>query len=725
MMNARRLTWTLVLIASSVVHGPAPFKVVRAAEPSQPNIVFLLADDLGWQDLSCYGSSFCETPNIDSLADAGMRFTQAYTAASICSPTRASLMTGKHPVRTGITDYIPGLKSKPHQLRTPRTDLQLKHSEVTMGEMFSECGYETFYGGKWHLGGEGFEPDSQGFDHYVGDKQLGKHNRDWQVGLRITHAFDSFIANRSEADPFFAYLSFHEPHLPILEYPDHIAHFTEKAKKLGSEPPPRAEHSGLTRARQDNAAYGSEVAGLDDFVGNVLQTLQQKGLRENTIIVFFSDNGGLSTKSKPGPTNNDPLRAGKGWLYEGGIRVPLIVSMPGKIQPGSVSEQVTVSFDLVPTLLELAGQKLRPQDHVDGRSIAGVLTGEQAVLPERAEYWHYPHYHGSTWSPGAAVRHGDWKLIQFDDGQTTELYNLQTDESERVDLSLQEPARVALLRENLANWQEDVGAQFATPANLATDELVAWCIVPFDAAKRGPKQRAEMLQELGLKRLAYDWREEHVPTWDKELDQLDKHGIELTSFWCSSSLKPLEDKNTKRIVEFLRRRQVATQLWVMLPDGELMKTRDEQARLDKAAAAVRELAEHVAGIDCSVGLYNHGGWVGRPTTLVKIMQRLSDLDNVGIVYNFHHSHEDLDNFPNSLLSMKPYLMCLNLNGTTVGGPKIQSLGQGDLDRDILRWIRQVQYSGPIGILDHRDELDAKKSLQQNLVGLKQMLGPVQ
>jgi arylsulfatase A-like enzyme len=694
---------------------------------TSPNIVFVLADDLGWRDLSCYGSPFCETPHIDALAASGMKFTNAYSAASICSPTRASIMTGKYPVRTGITDYIPGLKSKPEQMPTPRTATELNLEEVTLGEMFQAAGYQTFYTGKWHLGGKGFEPPQQGFEFYVGDAQLGQHNRDWQIGGRMTEAFERFVRQqRNPQKPFLAMLAFHEPHTPILEYPEHIDHFRRKTQTLPEAPTSHTERDGQTRARQDDPAYGSEVAGLDSYVGQVLKTLEQLDLVDNTIVVFFSDNGGLSTKAERGPTNNDPLRAGKGWLYEGGIRVPLIVRLPGQITAGSVSDQVTASCDLLPTLLELAGLPLQPQQHADGRSLAPVLLGRQATLPQRPIYWHYPHYHGSTWAPGAAMRDGDWKLIQFDHYHQLELYNLADDLSESKNLAAAEPERVRAMQQQLADWQASVGAIFATPNNMRTENLVAWCIVPFDANQRGPEERAKMLRDLGMQRMAYDWREEHVATWDAEVDALRRHSIELTAFWCSSTLSPLDDPKTQRIVDFLRRRGVHTQLWLNLPNGELEKISSEEQRVARAAIAVKQLAEQVRPLGCQVGLYNHGGWIGKPQNLVKIMQQLSSEDNVGIVYNFHHAHQDLAEFPQALYDMAPYLMCLNLNGTHPSGgqvpaQKIAPIGSGALDTQILSWIRMAQYAGPIGILDHREELDARQSLQLNLDGLHQLL----
>ncbi len=264
-------------------------------------------------------------------------------------------------------------------------------------------------------------------------------------------------------------------------------------------------------------------------------------------------------------------------------------------------------------------------------------------------------------------------------------------------------------------------ANSARPKNLRVNQLVAWCIVPFDAAKRGPKERAAMLSDLGVRRLAYDWREEHVSSWDEEVDALAARNIELTSFWCGSSLEPTKDKSILRIVDFLKRRQIKTELWLMLPDNQLSKITDEGKRVAAAAPALRSLADLVRPMGCRVGLYNHGGWIGRPSVMVRVVQALHGTENVGIVYNFHHAHEDLAEFPAALAIMKPYLLCLNLNGTTPTGPKIQPIGQGVLDYEIFQWIRQANYDGPMGILDHRPELDAKDSLQQNLSGLSRLL----
>jgi arylsulfatase A-like enzyme len=457
-MNLCKIRRRALLLA--ICAGLASASAARAAD--RPNVVFLLVDDLGWRDVGCYGSPFCETPNIDRLAAQGVRFTQAYTAGSVCSPTRSSIMTGKYPVRTGVTDYIPGLRPPGMKLLTKPTAQQLALEEVTIGEAFREQGYQTFYAGKWHLGGAGFEPTDQGFDVYEGGAQLGNHGRDPLVGQRISQAAVRFLDERDAGRPCFLFLGYHEPHTPILEYPNHLKRFQDKAAQLPPAGDPVPEHDGLTRPRQDDPAYGSEVAGLDEWVGIVLDAIDQRKLRDDTIVVFFSDNGGLSVLKQPGPTSNSPLRAGKGWLYEGGIRVPLIIRAPGLPQPGRINSTPVISTDLYPTLLELAGLPLKPAQHLDGASLAGLLRGDSPLRP-RTLYWHYPHYHGSTWAPGAALRDGDWKLIELQHYGNVELYNLRDDLGERRDLSAKMPDKTAELLARLRAWRKETGAAIPQP----------------------------------------------------------------------------------------------------------------------------------------------------------------------------------------------------------------------------------------------------------------------
>jgi arylsulfatase A-like enzyme len=449
------------------------------AKAQPPNFVLILADDLGWSDLGCYGSDFHESPNLDHLAASGMQFTAAYAACPVCSPTRASIMTGKYPARVGITDYIPGLSKEDTKLLTPEDMHQLPYAEVTIAEALKEAGYQTFIAGKWHLGDEDeFGPDKQGFDVVHTKSTLGyrrgyyKDPKDPESEYLTDRLTDECIAYlkevgaQAEPRPFFLYLSSHNPHTPVQPHPRHIEKFRRKLETMKFPDGPRLakERNGNTRLYQDNAEFASMVYALDENVGRLLATLEEQGFTDNTVVIFMSDNGGLCTHSNPrgGSTSNRPLRSGKGWCYEGGVRVPMIVRAPGVTQPGSECGEPVISTDFYPTILELAGLPLRGEQHVDGISLAPLLKGGDA-LPRAAIYWHYPHYHGSTWAPGAAVRARDWKLIEFYEEQTAELYNLADDIGERNNLAVEMPEKAEELRAMLRDWQQSVGAKMPVP----------------------------------------------------------------------------------------------------------------------------------------------------------------------------------------------------------------------------------------------------------------------
>lgn len=456
----RRAAFLLIVVAVQF-SGVTPDPECIAAHP---NIVFILADDLGWRDLSCYQSDFYETPNIDRLAKEGMRFTAAYSACPVCSPTRASLMTGKYPTRTGVTDYLSDTPYQPvgRKLVTPPNGTHLASEEVTLGEILKAGGYRTFYAGKWHLGTGQFDAGSQGFDQYVGNDVLGKFATDWQVGERLTDAAVQYLEKRDRSAPFFMFLSYHEPHRPVLEYPRHIEHFRAKSKLAKKADVFGKEHDGQYRQVQDDPAYGSEIAGLDENVGRVLNKLDSEKLSADTIVIFFSDNGGLAVLNTPPPTSNAPLRAGKGWLYEGGIRVPLIVRAPGLTKNGTTCDVPVASFDLAPTVVELAGLAAQPAQHLDSRSIVELLRGGVSSQA-RSLFWHYPHYHNSTtWKTGGAIRDGDWKLIEFFEQDSIELYDLRNDIGERNNIASQHAAKVNELRGKLAEWRKATGAIMPT-----------------------------------------------------------------------------------------------------------------------------------------------------------------------------------------------------------------------------------------------------------------------
>jgi arylsulfatase A-like enzyme len=429
----------------------------------QPNFVFILVDDLGWADVKCnFPGSFYDTPNIDELAKNGVRFTQAYSANPVCSPTRAALMTGKHPNRVDITDWIPGSDPKNRLLLGPQDRNELALEEVTIAEKLKERGYKTCFIGKWHLGDTGYFPEDQGFDiniggHHKGSPPGGYYSpyknpklKDGPPGEYLTDRLSSegikFI-NENKDGPFFLYLAFYTVHTPIQASKKFIDKYKEKRKQLNPEEVPhKKEGDGWTKLLQENAAYASMVSSMDDNVGRIMKTLKNNGLDKNTWIIFTSDNGGLSTLGrKNAPTSNGPLRSGKGWCYEGGIRVPLIISGPGVKHPGRTTGQPAISMDYFTTILNIAGIE---HEKNDGISLLPVFKEEKPI--ERDElFWHYPHYHGSMWKPGSAIRKGDWKLIVFYEDNHIELYNLASDPGETKDIADENPQKLKELKDLL------------------------------------------------------------------------------------------------------------------------------------------------------------------------------------------------------------------------------------------------------------------------------------
>ena len=449
-------------------------------EERPPNFVFILVDDLGWNDLSCYGSTFYETPNLDRFAAQSMRFTNAYAAGSVCSPTRAAIMTGKNPVRVDITDWIPGQNPKKHPLIGPQDRNELALSETTMAEAFRQQAYKTFFAGKWHLGNEGYLPEDQGFDinkggHHRGSPPGGYYSPYKNPKLsngpegeylpdRLTNESIRFLEENRDSS-FLLFLSFYTVHTPIQASKRHLAKFEAKAKTLPNEGTPvqEPEGDGLTLTNQVRPDYASMVYAMDENVGRLLAKLEEMGLDENTVVIFTSDNGGLSTLQQGrnlAPTSVRPLRGGKGWLYEGGIRVPLIIRAPGVTQARE-SEIPVISHDLYPTMWSLANL-LQPPGELDGMDLSSILKGETSFERD-ALYWHYPHYHGSAWKPGSAIRAGDWKLVEFHETGKVELFNLKDDLGETQDLAATHPEKTEELKQKLHTWQEQMNAKFASP----------------------------------------------------------------------------------------------------------------------------------------------------------------------------------------------------------------------------------------------------------------------
>ncbi len=444
-------------------------------DKKKPNVIFILVDDLGWNDLGYTGSTFYESPNIDKLSTESFEFKTAYAASSVCSPTRASIMTGKHPSRVNITDWIPGVDPKNRPLLGPQDLHQLPLNEITIAEKLKQSGYKTFYAGKWHLGSQGYYPEENGFDINVGGFEKGSpmggyyspyKNPKLSDGPegeyltdRLTSESISFIENHDKSQPFVLFLSFYNVHTPIQPNLKHVNYFKEKLDSMDdNKVRVRQEGKAISLLNQVNHKYASMVYAMDENVGRLINSLKENNLYDDALIIFTSDNGGLSTQGRVAPTSVFPLRAGKGWLYEGGIRIPQLIKTPGNSKNVKI-EDVTVSYDLFPTILDYAG--LKSEAELDGKSLMPLLKGESKIDREDV-YWHFPHYHGSLWKPGSAIRHGDWKLVQHFESNTVELYDLKNDIGEMEDLSSKFPEKTQDLLNRLNNLRQETNANSVT-----------------------------------------------------------------------------------------------------------------------------------------------------------------------------------------------------------------------------------------------------------------------
>jgi arylsulfatase A-like enzyme len=441
------------------------------AAKKKPNVVLILVDDMGWTDLGSFGSDLYQSPNIDKLGNEGIQFTNSYSSCTVCSPTRASIVTGKYPARLNVTDWIEGHKFPWAKLNVPDWNMYLDEKEYTMAEAFKDAGYRTAHFGKWHLGEkEENWPENHGFDLNVGGWKKGAPNRKKKEGYtgyfspygnprlkdgpegeylteRLSNEVCNYIDENNET-PFFVNLWFYNVHTPLQAKQEKI----DKYKELID-----------TTSKHQNPTYAAMVEHTDDAVGKIIRKLKEKGLYENTIILFSSDNGGLIGKSKNTVTSNSPLRTGKGDIYEGGVRIPTIIYAPKFNFNTKKVEEPIISMDYYPTLMDLAGittKKTRFQT-IDGKSLLPLM--QEKGVERDAVYWHYPHYHQQGGVPYSAVRMGDWKLIENFEMNTFELYNLKDDISESHNLIYQRPEIAETLKIKLINWRLEVAAQYTTP----------------------------------------------------------------------------------------------------------------------------------------------------------------------------------------------------------------------------------------------------------------------
>ena len=491
----------------------------------KPNIVFILADDLGYSDLSCMGSTYYETPHIDAIANKGMVFTNGYAGCQVCSPSRATLMTGQFTARHGITDWIgaPAGEDWRHKKRFSKVlPAAYKHhidtNAITFPMALKKSGYSTFFAGKWHLGDVGYSPEDYGFDINKGgyhrggpaggyfspfnNPKLENKEKGENLSMRLAKETASFI-KASKEKPFLAYLSFYAVHGPIQTNKEKWNKYRIKAEKNGIPDKGFEEGDFLPmRMYQDNPVYGGLVETMDDAVGMVLEALKENGLDKNTIVIFTSDNGGV-TSGDNYSTNCLPLKGGKGYQWEGGIRIPYLVKVPWLNHQGEKNDTPVAGSDFYPTILDLAGLPLQPESHIDGVSIKQVLHGDS--LEERPLYWHYPHYGNQGGRPVSIMRKGDWKLIHYWEDGHDELYNLTKDIHEDNNLITKESNRALEMSDVLMSWLKEVGAKYPSPDPLYDEKKEQIAV---------SKKKANMFKyHEGLRKdmLSKDW--EPNKTW--------------------------------------------------------------------------------------------------------------------------------------------------------------------------------------------------------------------
>jgi len=494
----------------------------RRQETSPLNFLFILVDDLGRADLGVSGSAFHETPNIDSIAHSGMRFTHGYATCQVCSPSRASIMTGKYTPRHGITDWIGAATGmdwdRKDRLLPPEYKHALSHNEVLLSEAFKEGGYTTFFAGKWHLGEEPKDwPENRGFDYNVGGWKSGSPRGGYfspydnprlenkapgeYLPYRLATETARFI-EKHRHDPFLAYLSFYAVHGPIQTTQE----LWSKYRKKAAQQSPAEERFIIDRTLpvrqvQDNPIYAGLIEALDNAVGIVLSKLKELGLDKNTVVIFTSDNGGVSSGDSYS-TSNLPFRGGKGRQWEGGIREPFFIHVPFMTQAGSICDMPVIGTDFYPTMLELAGLPFRPEQHLDGVSLVPLLQG--GSIEKRDLFWHYPHYGNQGGEPSSIIRSGDWKLIHYYEDDRDELYDLAQDPVEQTDLAMSNPDVTSSLRKKLDTWLLETGAKLPRPDPRWKPEFV-------QQKKEMSLKTQENLEKQHGQFLDPDWQPD--PTW--------------------------------------------------------------------------------------------------------------------------------------------------------------------------------------------------------------------
>ena len=510
----KKITIILLLVLVFACSSPTDTKVEK------PNVLFILADDLGYSDLSCMGSNYYETPNIDAIAKSGMVFTNGYAGAQVSSPSRATIMTGQFTARHGITDWIGAKtgeawreKKRYSKLLPPKYKHFISKNTYTLPEALKTNGYTTFFAGKWHLGGKGHYPEDYGFDINEGgfhkgsppggyfapfrNPKLKDHENSENLSIRLAKETATFMES-STNKPFFAFLSFYAVHAPIQTTREKWKKYRDKAEAMGiAEEGFEDGDIFPMRKYQDNPVYAGLIETMDNAVGLVMDALKENGLKENTIVIFTSDNGGVVSGDNYS-TNCSPLKGGKGYQWEGGIRVPFLVNVPWMKHRGQKNNTPVIGSDFYPTILDLAGIPLHPNSHIDGKSIVPLLKGKS--IDKRPLYWHYPHYGNQGGRPVSIMRKGKWKLIHYYEDGHKELYNLEADIHEDNNLIKEKNGIARAMTDSLMSWLKNTNANYPAPDPLHKEKLEKKIV---EERKIKIKKRLEKLRE---NMLSEDWK---------------------------------------------------------------------------------------------------------------------------------------------------------------------------------------------------------------------------
>ena len=714
----------------------------------KPNVLFILVDDLGINALNCYGNPLVESPNIDQLFAESMHFTNGYSNDPTCAPSRASIMSGQYAPRHKVYRVADRFKSEkttlenmkylpPQNNRVKGSGTGMALQKITIAEALKTNQYATAAYGKWHLGKKTLGIPHQGFDegyeitgHYnfkTSPEQNINDPKLYSADHITEKTIDFMTRSVKDKKPFFAYVPYYLVHKPLEPKPEHLNYFNEKL-------------NGNPDIGKDEIQVLAMIKSLDESVGQLMTSLKSLQVEEETIVVFTSDNGHYKTESN---VFTQPYRGTKGETFEGGIRVPYLFKWKDRIAENSVSKEPIIHVDLYPTLLGLT-QTEPPIDYIlDGEDISPILLGEKSKTQREDLIWEYTNY--ARYRPEKDSWNSKWlNVIQSDGYKMTEdvetetytLFNLNVDPYETKEISKETPEKVEVLKVKLEAWKKETGYEGPRPNPdykkmdevgveaypFRNDNLIPWSIVGFDVKERTPAERIQMVEDLGFSQYAFGGREKHIATMAEEIRLAEKANIKIPAVWLYinlakdtvGKLKP----QSEQILKALEETGLKAQIWVGM-DPKYFEGLADEAAFEESKKMIGYLSDRAESLGCKIALYNHGGWFGNPKNQLQLIKALPE-NEIGIIHNFHHAHDNLDNYAENIKRMMPYLWCVNLNGMKKEGPKIITIGEGNLEKKMIHTLFDEGYEGPFGILGHVKGGDPEVLLDKNREGLQRL-----